>query len=354
MDKDNMHIDIIDKDPVDKENDDQILHRLRILYLYQLFYTKTDESHGITMNEILDELKKRGISAARKAIYADIKALSVFGLDIQIEKGAMSSYRVLNRQFELPELIALADYVVCSRFFSPKNTQDLIDKLSTLCSQYEAAKFKPGITIPDSSAIYNKQLLINVDHIHKAIVSKKQITFKYYKYVYDYAQKKPKKISPKIHTYSPIALTWSENKYYLIAYNSKHSDLTHFRVDKMEDVEIEESKRQERPKNFKLSEYMKSTFSMFGGEPCDVTLRFHNDLMDAVLDRFKKISPEHDGENHFTFTVPVRVSGDSAPMTFFGWLFQFGTKAQIIAPAKIRDQYYEALNAVLDHKSTDD
>ncbi len=355
MDKDNFHMDIVaNGDKPDGESDEQLLHRLRILYLYQIFFTKTDENHGITMNEIIQELKNRGISAARKAIYADIKALIMFGLDIQAEKGSASSYRVLNRKFELPELTALADSVICSHFFPAQRARDLIGKLGTLCSEYEAKQFKHGTFVTDNSIDCNKQILINVDTIHRAVADKKQISFDYYEFVYDYSQKRPKKNSRGRHICSPIALTWDDNKYYLIAYYPKYKSISHFRIDKMEKVEILAENAEKLPQDFKLSEYMKSTFSMFSGELRNVTLRFHNSLMNAVIDRFGKINIEHDGRDHFKFTTQVRVSKGQAPATFFGWLFQFGTMAQVIEPADIREQYYEMLSSVLEHGNTDD
>lgn len=355
MDNLNSHIDITDQNTSDNETDQNILHRLRILYLYRLLYTKTDENHGLTMNELLEELNKLGIDTARKAVYADIKALMAFGLDIQAERGSRSEYKVLSRQFELPELNALADSIICSHFFSAQKANDLIGKLGTLCSEYEAKQFKPGAFVMDNSADYNKQILINVDAVHRAILGKKQIEFDYFEYVYDYSQKRPRKNSRGLHTCSPIALTWNDNKYYLIAYYPKYKSISHFRIDKMEKVNILTSQNAEKlPRDFKLSEYMKSTFSMFSGVQCDVTLRFHNSLMNAVIDRFGKIPIEHDGNDHFIFTTKIRTNKDQPPVTFFGWLFQFGTKAQIVEPQSIREQYTEMLRSVLENKLDDE
>lgn len=337
-----------------EESNENILRRLRILYLYKILYEQTDENHGMTMPEIIKSLNEYGISVARKAVYLDMKALAEFGVDIQAEKGAASSYRILSRKFELPELTALADSVISSHFFTAKRAQALIEKLGTLCSSDEAAQLKPGTFVTDNTADTNEKILYNVDAIHRAIANKKQISFDYFEFFYDYTQKKPKKKSRGSHVCSPIALTWNDGKYYLIAYYKKYNGISHFRVDKMEHTEVLSADSEKLPRNFKLSEYMKSTFSMFSGELQNVTLRFENSLMNAVIDRFGKIAPEHDGREHFTITVPIRVNGGCAPTTFFGWLFQFGTKAQIIAPANLREQYFEMLNAVLNNRDTDD
>ena len=61
--------------------------RLKILYLAKYFADSTDEEHPVTMQQIIAELGMHGISAARKAIYEDIEALRVFGMDIVSVKG---------------------------------------------------------------------------------------------------------------------------------------------------------------------------------------------------------------------------------------------------------------------------
>lgn len=78
--------------------------RLKILYLYKILLECTDEENYITMPEIISQLKLYGITAARKALYEDIDALKLFGLDIVSSRGVNAGYQVVNRDFELPEL----------------------------------------------------------------------------------------------------------------------------------------------------------------------------------------------------------------------------------------------------------
>lgn len=338
-----------------KNNDDGAVRKPRILYLYKILYEQTDDEHGLTMPELIQKLGEYGITAARKAIYSDIKALEEFGINIESEKGPSGQYRILNREFELPELTALADAIIGSHFFSSKKAAELIDKLSVLCSKAEAENLAQTKTLISGPSIEdNESILYNVDAIHRAIAQKKQISFDYYEYSFDYALKRPQNKNRGKHTCSPITLAWNDGKYYLIAYYQKYKGISHFRIDKMKKVEIQPEEAEQLPKNFKLSEYMKSTFSMFSGELVDVTLRFKNSLMNAVIDRFGKITPRHDGLEHFKFTTPVRINKGKPPMAFFGWLFQFGTDAQIIGPDPVRDQYFEMLSAILNNKYTDD
>lgn len=82
---------------------------------------------------------------------------------------------------------------------------------------------------------------------------------------------------------------------------------------------------------------------MFSGESEEIKLRFHISLVNSVLDRFgKEVILNPDGEEHFTVRIKVKPEPP-----FFGWLFQFGTKAEIIEPTEQKIKYKEQLEAVL-------
>ena len=73
---------------------------------------------------------------------------------------------------------------------------------------------------------------------------------------------------------------------------------------------------------------------MYAGDAVKVKMRFHRELANAVIDKFGKntmLIP--DGNEHFTFTVPVTVS----PM-FLSWVIGFGKKARILYPQSVIDR----------------
>lgn len=321
--------------------EESINQRLKIIYLYKILFEQTDENHSITMPQIIEELKKYGVNAARKALYYDIEALRAFGVDIVLERRNNEGYRIVNRDFEIPELVLLVDAVTCSRFFTQQKARVLVRKLEGLCSNYEAKKIDNSVFILNSDKQDNERIYINVDTIHQAISEKKQISFKYF----DYDLKKHKKYRGGLRTCSPYALTWDNEKYYLIAHYPKYDTVSHFRVDKMENVTILDEPAQAVPKNFNLSGYLESTFSMFSGAAETVKLRFENPLIGAVIDRFgRKVQISRNDEEHFIVEAPVRTEH---PETFFGWMFQFGAAAEILEPLDLKKRYISALRAVL-------
>ena len=315
--------------------------RLKILYLYKILFEQTDEEHYITMPRIIEELKKYGIKAARSALYSDIEALRKFGADIVLDRRNNAGYSIVNREFEIPELILLADAVACSHFFTRKKAKSLVSKLEQLCSVHEAEKINSGAFVFESDKFDNERIYINIDTIHRAIFEKKQISFKYF----DYDLKKQKKYRGDLRVCSPYAFTWSNENYYLIAYYKKYGEISHFRVDKMESVKVLDEPAQALPKDFSFSGYLRSTFSMFCGTAELVKLRFKNSLVNAVIDHFgKKVRLRRDGDEHFIVEVPVLTEH---PETFLGWMFQFGDSAEILGPSELKNRYISTLRAVL-------
>lgn len=320
-------------------NEKNSIQRLKILYLYKIMLEQTDENHHITMSEIINQLALYGISAARKALYEDIEALRTFGLDIKQLKGNTSGYFVASREFELPELKLLADAVTSSRFLTEKKSNELLKKIEGLASKYEAKQIQRQVFVTNRVKAMNERIYINVDTIQRAISEGKKISFKYF----DYGLDKKKKYRDGLRVCSPYALSWDDERYYLIAYYEKYQKITNFRIDRMEAVNVLEELSEPKPDGFNVAEYMNSSFSMFSGESKEVKLRFDNSLINSVIDRFGKNIPViPDGDDHFTVRVTVK-----AEPPFFAWLFQFGRKAEIVEPIGLKEKYKAQLEDVL-------
>jgi len=96
---------------------------------------------------------------------------------------------------------------------------------------------------------------------------------------------------------------------------------------------------------FKLAEYSKKVFGMFGGKEEDIKLRVDNKIIGGVIDRFgKDIIMVPDGDAHFTIRVRVALS----PI-FYGWLFQFGDLCKVVEPQSLKDELKQRAEAFLDN-----
>ncbi len=306
--------------------------KLKLLYLKKILLEKTDQDHTITVPEMILELEKYGISAERKSIYDDLESLKTYGIDILCRKTRTYDYYIASRTFELPELKLLADAVASSKFITEKKSGQLVKKIGSLTSNYEAQHIKRQVYVAGRVKAINEKIYYNVDRIHEAIGEKHQISFKYFEYTIN----KTKRYRNDGNKYivSPLALTWDDENYYLISNYEKHEGITHFRVDKMEDIEILDIKSV-RNYNINIGEYVKKVFSMFGGQEANLKVMFDNSLLGAVIDHFgKNIIIQKSDENNFIAYIKVEISPP-----FYGWIFQFGNKAKIISPDSVKDNF---------------
>lgn len=314
--------------------------KLKLLYLTKILMEKTDEEHPITLSEIIEELSRYGVSAERKSIYDDLECLRVFGIDICTKKTRTTGYFIGSRDFELPELKLLVDSVQSSKFITHKKSLELISKIERLTSRENAKLLHRQVFVTNRVKTLNEQIYYNVDKIHDAIAANKQITFRYFDI--DVNKSKAYRRNGEIYTESPISLTWDDENYYLITYKTKYDNYVHYRVDKMEGIEISETDRVFSSKPFDLSAYAKKMFGMFGGEETDVSIRFDNDLVGVIYDRFGMDIPIIKiDEKHFECSVRVAVSPH-----FLSWIISFGGKARILSPQSVIDELYALVKNV--------
>ena len=122
--------------------------KLKMLYLMQIFMRETDDEHMLTMQEIISLLANAGIKADRKTLYLDFEELRHFGLDIIGEADGRNYYYYLGaRDFELPELKLLVDSVQSAKFITDRKSKDLIKKLESLVSKYQATRLQRQVSI---------------------------------------------------------------------------------------------------------------------------------------------------------------------------------------------------------------
>ena len=150
----------------------------------------------------------------------------------------------------------------------------------------------------------------------------------------------------KLYTVSPFALTWDDENYYLVAYDSENAQIRHYRVDKMDKLNEVPSSRREGKEIFEsleVEDYSKKVFSMFGGEAVKVGLEFSERLAGVVIDRFGKDTffTVNEEEKTFRFDTDIVVSPN-----FYGWLFSFGKDARILYPQSVIDGFKEYLSSV--------
>lgn len=309
----------------------------------QYLLEQSDEQHPISADQIKAYLAQRDISVERKTIYADMEALRLYGLDIIMTKSKPSGYYIASRTFETPELKLLVDSVQSSQFITEKKTAELIKKLESLSSIYEARLMRRNVYVKNRVKHMNESIYYNVDQIHDGITDNKRICFRYFEYTT--SKQKQYRHDGKTYCISPFALTWDNENYYMIGYDSEAEMIKHYRVDRMEAISVSDIERdgQEVFEQYDMGLYTKQSFAMYGGKTERVEIEFENHLAGVVMDRFGKDTVFIKSDNeHFRIRAEVMVSPQ-----FYAWVFGLSTAARITAPEDVVSGMKEQLTQAL-------
>ena len=183
----------------------------------------------------------------------------------------------------------------------------------------------------------NESIYYAVDTIHNAISENRKIRFQYYQW--NVKKEMVLRRDGAYYHISPWGLSWDDENYYLVGYDSDAGEIRHYRVDKMIHIRMSEEPREgkEHFRKLNMADYTRKSFGMFGGREQSVKLLVDNSLAGVIIDRFGKdvMMIPADGDR-FTVNVTVMVSRQ-----FLGWIFSLGEKVKILGPEDVTEQMRE-------------
>lgn len=321
--------------------------RRRLLNIARMLIEDTDEEHGLTMNEIIERLGQLGIPSERKSIYRDIKALREVGLDIYQQHRAPAEYGLRERQFTLEELSLMVDAVQSSLFLTDRRSNQIVKKIYRLASSPQQGALKRIVHVEGRVRTQDSSAIKNVNAVQRALGQRRKIAFTYYDYAVDGTRTPRKSTDGKIKHYleSPLRVTYSDGRYYMLSYNAKHKGIAVYRIDRMRQIAMtdEPAADNETTRNFSGETFANRSFSMYGGNPLSVTFLVDAKAVNAFVDRFgSHLSIEVVDEGHARIVANVL----GAP-TFYGWVAQFGDQVRIEKPQALADDYCAWLRTAL-------
>ncbi len=336
----NLEITMISTQPEKQNRGPRNNQKLKILYLAKILLENTDANHDMTLQEIIDQLAAYDVTAERKSLYDDIAQLDAFGIQIKkTQYGKTYHYKVSNRDFELAELKLLVDSVASAKFITEEKSDQLIKKIEHLASKQEASMLQRQVYVSGRVKSMNKDIMENVDAIHNAIAQNLKISFQYFQW----NRKKEPELRRNGERYiiSPWGLSWDDENYYLVGYDSQADMIKHYRVDKMLKIKVESARREGRNKFEKIdmAAYAKKMFGMFDGEEQTVEILCENGLAGVMLDRLGKDVPMLKvDEEHFRVVTKVAASNH-----FIHWVMALGSGAKITAPENLVKEVKEEI-----------
>ena len=235
------------------------------------------------------------------------------------------------------------DAVQAASFVTPSKTEVLLDKIADLGGSHRAELLQSNIVRFNTTKSTNENIFYAISEINSAIENNKKVSFEYFDF-----NEKHERVYRKDHKryfVNPLATIFDDDNYYLIAYYGKHPGVVHYRIDRMDRVEMveEQSKDPYNGEPIDLKNHKKTIFGMFQGETQEVEFQADKCLLDVIFDVFgDNIALESLDNNTVTFKAEVQVSP-----TFLGWCCSFGDKLKIVGRAATVKKLKEYIGIII-------
>ena len=152
--------------------------KIKLLVLYDLLCRKTDETHALSTEEIINELSIQNIELSRKTLPQDVELLNEYGYEVLSFRSNQNYYYVIDRKFENAEITMLSDVVIASKLNRGQKSV-LVQKLSAQLGEYKANSILEKIINREMPKHSNSHIIYSIDTIATAIDNGKQISFLY-------------------------------------------------------------------------------------------------------------------------------------------------------------------------------
>lgn len=319
-------------------------YKIKLVKILEILRQDSDEDNYIESTEILSKLAAMGIECDRRTLYGDIDVLNDFGYEVLCDKspGKPNRYCVIDRSFDVPELRILMDAVQASSFVTPKKTEELVDKIADLGGSHRAELLRSNLVKFNTTKSANESIFYSINEINLAIENNKKVSFEYF----DFNSKHERvyRRNGKRYFVNPLATIYDDDNYYLICYYGKYEGVVHYRIDRMDHVQVVNDQPRDVYKGapIDIKRHKKTLFGMFQGEEQLVEFQADASILDPIFDIFGdkvEITPDENGKLRFKAAVQL------SP-TFFGWCLSFGDKLQVVGPDEVVEKVVEYIHSL--------
>ena len=324
-----------------------------IVNILEILKKHTDADHTLSQKDIVKLLyDEYEMKVDRKAVKRNLDNLIDFGYEIKYketvrikktgEEESMLTDWYLVRDFTDAELRLLIDSLLFSKHIPYSQCKELIGKLESLSNQYFKAKVKHVRNLPEKMP-NNKQVFYNIEVLDEAIGRGRKVKFLYNAYGVD------RKLHPRVdedgeikhYIVNPYQMAATNGRYYLIGNNDKYSNIAHYRVDRISEIEIIDEpvkKQKDLDEKINLPNHMAEHIYMFSGECARVVMRADKILMNDIIDWFgRDVSVYEEDED----TVKISVDVNLRAMRY--WALQYANHVEIVQPEHLRRTIKEDL-----------
>ncbi len=303
--------------------------------LLEVLNEYSDEKHILSMGEITSKIEQLyGLKPDRRTIYSALETLVELGYDISFYKENGKGYYIRDRHLEVSEAHLLSDAVCAFPFISERQTSQLLKKIQSLVSVHDRRNIKNLTVIRADQKTINKQVFYNIEMLDEAIEKKMKVTFDYYDYGVD---KQLHKRREKKYKVNPYGLVYSNEHYYLVCIMSRQENVSMYRLDRMQNIEITDIPLDTRDDGFEPHTVAKDAVYAHTGKTERIEMLVDKKIINDVIDKFGSGVLISEDEDRLRVTINASVKG----MRY--WALQFLESVEIVEPISLRNEILELL-----------
>lgn len=324
--------------------------KMLIMNILDILRRHSDEKHRLSQKEISKILENEyDMTSDRKAIKRNLMNLMDFGYSIGFketvrknkdgEDESIYSDWYLEREFSDAELRLLIDSLLFSKHIPHSQCKKLINKISGLSNQYFKAKVRHVHNLPEDKP-QNGELFYTIEILDEAIEENRQVIFNYGDYGTDKKLHLRKSSNGEAIKYivNPYQMVATNGNYYLIGNYDKYDNVSHYRIDRILNIDISEAPA--KPKNkvkglekgLDLPKHMAEHIYMYAGESERIEMRTSPQMAGELINWFgNNVSFSDETET----SVIAHVTANVQAMKF--WALQYATCVTILKPQSLVD-----------------
>lgn len=297
---------------------------IRTLLIAKILREGTNKNITVTVNKIIEELKKDGIEVTRNTVKSDISSLINAGYNI-VETKARSNTSCYHyeSEFSIEECRIILDSLYSNKFIRNDYKRKIKEKILSNISYSDRAVLRNSViteTIDTGGIDVTRNLFV----LHKSIIDRKIIEF------INTTRNTEKRIieKKKVEYFIPKEIYYYNDRYYLIGFN-KNQEIRHYRIDRL--YKIISKEFHNNKEKIDLKDYGLINFDMFGAEKVErVELKVNKSLINSVIEKFGDRVDIHkclEDEYYFIFSAFVGINRG-----LVRWILKQGADVKVIYP----------------------
>lgn len=328
------------------------------LRIWRILQEHTDENHRLTQKMIQDLVNRDGTQIGTRAVRNALARLMQETDEIECGETKRSrtdgaggsrdatshSDFYIKHPFSDELLSFLIDMVAFSEHLPVSYRQEIAGQLEKLGSRH----FRPRQLLLDRPRhAENPQFFLNLMLLQEAIQKGCKVSFQYVAYGPDLRLQARFDATgaPRLDVVSPYQLAMSGTKYYLICNHSKYDNLVHYRLDRIQNVQLLEDEKARPLENLDspgggrldLDEYWQQ-HNRFSGEVIRARLQLSAWAIGEAVDTFGRFVQVRETDAGIEATV------SASRKLILQFAHNYAPHAKVLVPEDLRDEVARRLH----------